>query len=97
MELSLRFDYIVYNLFFYMTSRDKVFQELEGIFKWIEYRRTQKGQQEIHEATSYHQIKEFFNFLNMEATNEEIEALNELANPNNNQSISYDELYKVFV
>lgn len=46
---------------------------------------------------SYHQIKEFFNFLNLEATNEEIEALNELANPDGNQQITYEDLYKVFV
>jgi hypothetical protein len=39
--------------------------------------------------TSYHQIKEFFNFLNLEASNEEIEALNELANPDGNSQINF--------
>jgi Ca2+-binding EF-hand superfamily protein len=80
-----------------MAQKDKIFTELEGVFKWIEYKRNEKGKSEILEVTSYHQIKEFFAFLNIEASNEEIEALNELANPDGNPSISYDELYKVFV
>jgi hypothetical protein len=59
-----------------------VFNELEGVFKWIEFKKNKKGGDS--QMTSYHQIKEFFNFLNLEASNEEIEALNELANPDGN-------------
>jgi len=47
--------------------------------------------------SSYYQIKEFFNFLNLDASNEEIEALHELVNPNQNPLIDYESLYNIFV
>jgi hypothetical protein len=46
---------------------------------------------------SYDQIKEILFFLNIDASNEEIEALNELANPEGEQDIIYENLYKVFM
>lgn len=85
------------NYYITMTSKDKIFSELGGVFKWIEHKKAQQGETNMQETTSYHKIKEFFNFLNLEINNEEIEALDELANPEGNATISYDDLLKIFV
>ena len=84
-------------IYIYMAHKDKIFLELEGVFKWMEHKKVHQGDSNTKEVTSYYQVKEFFNFLNLEVTNDEIEALIELANPDGNASLSYNDLLKVFV
>ncbi|CAD8106906.1 unnamed protein product [Paramecium primaurelia] len=70
---------------------EQIFSQLQGAFAWVEKMRKKKP------MTSDMQIKELLYFLNIDATNEEIEALNELANPEGEQDIQYEKLYKVFM
>lgn len=39
-----------------MTSKDKIFGELGGVFKWIEHKKAQQGETNMQETTSYHKI-----------------------------------------
>ncbi|EGR30867.1 hypothetical protein IMG5_121980 [Ichthyophthirius multifiliis] len=64
----------------------KIFREIEGIFGWIKKRnKLENGVKDEDddyydvEIDSKQQISEFFKFLDLDATKEEINALNELA------------------
>lgn len=88
-------------------SDEKILKDIKGLFDWMkiikEEEEAAKKKNEknppLHliediedEKKTYNQLKEFLNLLKVDASQEEIEALDELANPERSDEITFESL-----
>ncbi len=89
-------------------SDEKILKDIKGLFEWMKIikkeeeaakKKNQKNQLNLiedldDEKKTYNQLKEFLNLLKVDASQEEIEALDELANPEGGDEISFESNFK---
>lgn len=87
-------------------SDEKILKDIKGLFDWMkiikgeeETVKKKNGKAPLHliedtedEKKTYNQLKEFLNLLKVDASQEEIEALDELANPDKSDEITFESL-----